>query len=140
MTQPVFDDLHVGAVQPWDACRPDDPCPHCKADRPAAPIEVGDPRDLTCGNWELDDVLRQALPPAFHRPVWIDTCTPKGWFCACCWDEAEVTQWPCAVAYRHGNYVSRSWKFEFELARKHQLVIVAGGARQTDLTHGNGPL
>ncbi len=119
-------DDHVGAVESFEACRGGDQCPHCKAGRPAVPVEVGDPRDGGDSLWELDDAVRWALPPAYHRPVWLDTCTPKGWFCACCWDESQLSQWPCVVAARHGDYLGRSLRFEYDRAKRLGHVLVAG--------------
>jgi hypothetical protein len=97
------------AVGTFDRCRGDKPCAHCAAGQPAA-AESLNPRDLSAGVWELDEPDRIALPPAFHRPEWIDTCTPKGWFCACCWGDGWVTSWPCDVATSHGVYLARSWQ------------------------------
>lgn len=125
MTALALHDNHVGPVDSYDQCPSGSQCAHCAAGRPAAPVEAGDPRELTSSTWELDDVVRAALPPAYHRPAWIDTCTPKGWFCACCWDEAMLSQWPCTVASRHGNYLARSWKFEEDQARLHRLTVAA---------------
>lgn len=48
---------------------------------------------------------RQALPPQFHIPVWLDTCTPKAWVCAVCWDEGETCRWPCKTAAEHGGEI-----------------------------------
>lgn len=95
------------AVWSFDACTGDRPCPHCAAGRPEAPDELPDPAD-TDSAWELDDAIRYALPPAYHRPRYLDTCTPKIWVCAVCWDESQVSSWPCHVADRHGAYVQRS--------------------------------
>lgn len=105
----------VPAVENFDQCTGDE-CTHCKAGRPAAP-EDWDPR-IPEALWELDDDVRAALPPAFHLPVFIDTCTPKGWFCACCWDAGTLTMWPCQVASKHGNYVHRELVHDRAAARR----------------------
>lgn len=125
MTKMVLKDPQVGPVERFDECRGDKPCAHCKAGRPAVPVEAGDPREPEA-LYELDDAVRWALPPAYHRPVWMDICTPAGWFCACCWDAGQVTQWPCHVATAHGGYLARAFRFELELARKHKAVLVNG--------------
>ena len=56
---------------------------------------------------ELPDTLaeRQALPARFHIPVLVDTCTPKAWVCAVCWDEGMCTAWPCQPATDHAGEV-----------------------------------
>src|SRR4051794_28385739 len=38
---------------------------------------------------ELPETLeeREQLPARFHVPHWLDTCEPKAWVCAVCWDE-----------------------------------------------------
>jgi hypothetical protein len=46
-----------------------------------------------------------ALPPRFHVPVFMDTCTPKAWVCSVCWGEGWTSAWPCAAATEHGNEV-----------------------------------
>jgi len=125
MNRLVLKDPQVGPVEAFDECHSPDQCAHCKAGRPSAPIEAGDPREPDA-HGELDDAMRWALPPAYHRPVFMDTCTPKGWFCACCWEDGLITPWPCQVATAHGNYLTRSMKFELELARKHKVVLVGG--------------
>jgi hypothetical protein len=48
---------------------------------------------------------RRALPPRFHIPQWVDTCTPHIWVCAVCWDEGSCTAWPCETALKHGGEV-----------------------------------
>lgn len=115
----MAEDYAFGAVQTYDRCPEGDQCAHCKADRPAIPVDAGGPRELSGGVWELDEALRQAMPPSYHRPEWHDTGRPAGWFCACCWtDDGVVQQWPCDVALRHGNYVARAMRLEFAAAEK----------------------
>ena len=110
-------DPGFGPVESFEQCPPGSECAHCKAGRPAAPGDL-DPRRLYDGVWELDEDVRQALPPAFHRPEFIDTCTPKTWVCNCCWSDGVVTSWPCEVAQAHGTYVHRSFQFERALAER----------------------
>lgn len=118
----MAEDFSFGAVQAHQACPEGDQCTHCKAGRIAIPAEAGDPRELSGGIWELDDALRHALPPTYHRPAWVE-CSPPGWFCACCWDEGTLTAWPCLVAARHGTYVRRSMELEFTRAQKAGLAL-----------------
>lgn len=92
-------------VESYDACRGDDPCAHCKASRPAAPDWIMRVSSPTQSAWELDDEVRLALPPAFHLPHFIDTCTPAGWFCASCWGDGWMAGWPCDVALRHPKHI-----------------------------------
>lgn len=56
---------------------------------------------------ELPETLeeREKLPPRFHVPHWLDTCTPRSWVCAVCWDDGITTSWPCATAMKHGGEV-----------------------------------
>lgn len=109
----MAEDYAFGAVQSYDQCRGDKQCAHCAAGRPSAPVEAGDPRTLSSAVWELDEELRLALPPAFHRPNWLDTLSTPGWFCACCWtDDGTITQWPCQVVTAHGRYVARAMRLE----------------------------
>ncbi|WP_214103178.1 hypothetical protein [Acrocarpospora catenulata] len=56
---------------------------------------------------ELPETLeeRRALPARFHTPVWLDTCTPKVWVCAVCWDEGQTYGWPCKTAVEQGGEV-----------------------------------
>ncbi|MEU7170210.1 hypothetical protein ABZ949_01810 [Micromonospora tulbaghiae] len=60
-------------------------------------------------HWEaLTDLTMEekaTLPARFHIPRFMDTCTPKAWVCAVCWDEGTVTQWPCAAATESGDEV-----------------------------------
>jgi hypothetical protein len=58
--------------------------------------------ELTIG---LSEAELRALPPRFHTPTFIDTCTPKGWVCAVCWGDGWTTSWPCAAAAEHGARV-----------------------------------
>jgi len=53
----------------------------------------------------LSEAELRALPPRFHTPVFMDTCTPKGWACAVCWGDGWNTSWPCATATEHGTRV-----------------------------------
>ncbi len=102
-------DQRPQAVQGWDACKPDDQCTHCAAGRPEAPVSADDPADTASSCVEVEtDAQRYALPPTYHRPHWIDVLSPPGWFCAACWDESQLTHWPCLVAIRHGGYLSRA--------------------------------
>ena len=55
---------------------------------------------------ELTYAERQALPPVYHQPVWYDLCTPKLWACAVCWDEGEMSGWPCKAAERDGGPIA----------------------------------
>lgn len=59
--------------------------------------------------WEaLTDMTmaeKAALPARFHTPRFVDTCTPKMWICAVCWDDGTITQWPCAAAVKSGGEV-----------------------------------
>jgi hypothetical protein len=123
--QAVLHGRHVGAVTPGDACPPGNACPHCALGRPSAPVEAGDPRDLSMAVADVQAELRVGLPPAYHRPEW---WTGGPWRCACCWN----TAWPCPVAARHGTYVNRSLRMEFALARMHDLVMVAGEPNPVD--------
>lgn len=99
------------AVQSFDHCTGEHPCAHCKAGRPEAPAGA-EPTTGSGGVWEHDDEVRHALPPTFHRPEFLDTLSPAGWFCACCWDEGKLQRWPCRVASAHGGYLSRALKKE----------------------------
>jgi hypothetical protein len=107
----MLPDPGFGPVESSDQCPEGNQCQHCAAGRPAAPDDLA-PRRLYESVWELDDDVRQALPPAFHRPEFVDTCTPKSWFCNCCWTGGHVTSWPCQVAQAHGTYVHRALRFE----------------------------
>lgn len=111
-------DYAFGAVQSYDRCPTADECPHCAAGRPSAPVEAGDPRDLSMAVADVDDAMRAAMPPAYHRPEFSDLGKPAGWFCACCWDDGSVMEWPCTVALRHGTYLRRSMMLEYAVARK----------------------
>lgn len=56
---------------------------------------------------ELPETLeeRRQLPARFHIPMWLDTCEPKSWICAVCWDEGTATSWPCETAATNGGEV-----------------------------------
>lgn len=96
-------------VQVYHACPSDRACAHCKAGRLPAPVEAGVPGELDAVCSEIDQALRFALPPAFHRPRFMDLLTPKLWVCSACWeDDGNLTAWPCQVATAHGNYIERS--------------------------------
>lgn len=113
----VLTDTHVGAVRPGEACPPGG-CSHCRAGRPATPVEAGDPRDLSMALTDVDEALRVAAPPAFHRPEWM--AEHGQWRCAACWTVA----WPCPVADAHPTYLQRAFLFELAVARRHHAVIV----------------
>lgn len=112
-------DRHVGAVTPDDECPAGTACTHCAAGRPSAPVEAGDPRNLSMAVADVLPQLRQALPPAYHRPEWMRE--HGGYRCACCWDVV----WPCPVAQRHGRYLDRSQRLEFTTARRAGLTLDA---------------
>ena len=96
-------------VQQYHACAPDRECPHCKAGRPAAPAEAGEPTQEDAVTSEIDQAMRYALPPAFHIPRFLDLIRPALWVCAACWDDdGDLTSWPCTVASAHGRYVDRA--------------------------------
>lgn len=106
------------AVESFDACESGDECPHCAAGRPEAPEAAGDPADLSSSTWEVEtDAQRFALPPTYHRAVYLDTLSPPGWFCAACWGDSVLTGWPCVVATRHASYISRAIHEERQAVR-----------------------
>ncbi len=80
-------------------------CPHCAAGHPAVPD--GWTLDMLSGIWELDDDVRQALPPQFHQPHFEGLGTPTSWICTACWGDGFVTGWPCEVANAHGPDVAK---------------------------------
>jgi hypothetical protein len=134
------------AVEPFDACKPGDECPHCAAGRPEAPESAGVPAELSSSTWEVEtDEQRYALPPTYHRPVYIDTLRPPGWFCAACWGDSVLTGWPCVVATRHAAYVSRAIQEERqglgrtiatvtrEMQANHEAMIQARNERDAAL-------
>lgn len=103
-------------VSIWDACNDPNPCAHCKAGRPAAPEDAGQPTEETPGI-EMEDEHRAALPPTFHRPHFESTGKPSMWLCGVCWTgNGLVTLWPCPVAARHGNYLAQAWRDEAAIA------------------------
>lgn len=55
---------------------------------------------------ELTFAERQALPAVYHQPVWYDLGTPSLWICSVCWDDGEMTGWPCATARRDGGPIA----------------------------------
>lgn len=61
-----------------------------------------------------------ALPPRFHVPVFMESCTPKAWVCAVCWGDGWVSQWPCATAVQHGTQVFTP-QYEAETARDRMI-------------------
>lgn len=65
-----------------------------------------------------------ALPPRFHVPVFLDSCTPKAWVCAVCWGDGWNTQWPCKTAQDHGTAVFTP-EHEAETAAKKQAAHMA---------------
>lgn len=75
--------------------------------------------------WELitgmsEEELR-ALPPRFHIPVFMDSCTPTMWVCAVCWGDGWSTQWPCPTAYEQGTKVFTP-EHQAETVAKKQAV------------------
>lgn len=120
------------AVDLFDACKPGDECQHCAAGRPEAPESAGIPADLSSSTWEVEtDEQRYALPPTYHRPVYIDTLRPPGWFCAACWGDSVLTGWPCVVATRHATYISRA----IENERKGLSHTIAVPTREMQANH-----
>lgn len=81
----------------------EDLCPHCKAGCPTAPEGV-----TVDTAYELDPDVRHALPPQFHQPMFEGLATPTAWLCAVCWDDGQVTRWPCHVASAHGPEVAEA--------------------------------
>lgn len=65
------------------------------ADRPFITI----PADQPCSEELADLTLAQkaALPLRFHSPQWVNA-TPPVYVCRVCWDEVEITAWPCKTA------------------------------------------
>lgn len=109
MTALVRPDWSLLAVQSFDACPPGRECPHCKAGRPAAADEAGEPFERDAVDSEIDQALRFALPPVYHTPRFMDLTTPKLWICNACWDDdGNMSQWPCEVACAHGKYLERA--------------------------------
>ena len=51
---------------------------------------------------ELTLEQRRQLPAINHQPYFDDMIQPKGWFCQVCWDDYEITAWPCEPATKGG--------------------------------------
>lgn len=125
LTMTVLEDYLLGAVSFFDRCPDGDRCAHCAAGRPSQPVEAGDPRDLSMAVVDVDDGLRLAMPPRFHRPEYAESFASGGWFCACCWTDGRITSWPCLVAQRHGKYLRRSMMLELRDARRAGIAPAA---------------
>lgn len=125
------------AVWSFNACKLGNECPHCAAGRPEAPETAGNPADRSSGTWEIElSEQRFALPPTYHRPVYLETLRPPGWFCAACWDESQLTQWPCMVADRHALYVSRAISEEREESvRTHAALERANRLKPAEMAN-----
>jgi hypothetical protein len=64
------------------------------------------------------------LPARFHVPVFDALGKPNMWLCAVCWEDGEVSQWPCATAQKYGTEVFTP-QHEAETAQKKQAARIA---------------
>jgi hypothetical protein len=62
---------------------------------------------------DLTDDEREALPAAYHRPVFDGMARPHSWICAACWGDGWTTQWPCEPATAGGLELAKAIGLEY---------------------------
>ncbi|WP_020135127.1 hypothetical protein [Streptomyces sp. 351MFTsu5.1] len=81
-----------------------EPVEHDGCARRATLLQAPDhPHYELLAGFSLED--NEKLPARFHVPVFDGCGVPNSWLCAVCWEEGEVTGWPCATAQKYGTQV-----------------------------------